>query len=214
MTDEAAPPPQTTISTEPPMTNTPEARTPTGEIKDASAPPAASETPATGAPETYADFTAPEGTTLDKELVAEVTPIFKELGLSQEAAQKLMDFHTSKFAKTNELLAKSVDDMRADWRNQVMSDKDIGGKIDQVKIELGRAKDRLPTEIRSAFDEAMNITGLGDHPAIVKGLYEMAKMVNEGSHVSGGGPSPNGQSKTGEVSRPTLASALYPNLSQ
>lgn len=196
------------------MMNTPEARTPTGEIKDASTAPTAPETPATGAPETYADFTAPEGITIDKELVAEVTPIFKELGLSQEAAQKLMDFHTAKFGKTNEMLTKSVEDMRADWRNQVMSDKDIGGKIDQVKIELGRAKDRLPAEVRTAFDEAMNITGLGDHPAIVKGLYEMAKMVNEGSHVTGGGPSPNGQSKTGEVSRPTLAGALYPNLSQ
>lgn len=195
------------------MANTPEARTPTGEIKDAATPPA-EQTPATGAPETYADFTAPEGLTLDKELVAEVTPIFKELGLSQEAAQRLMDFHTAKFGKTNELLAKSVEDMRADWRSQVMADKDIGGKIDQVKIELGRAKDRLPTEVRSAFDEAMNITGLGDHPAIVKGLYEMAKLMNEGSHVTGGGPSPNGQSKSGEVSRPTLAGALYPNLAR
>ena len=194
------------------MTNTPEARTPTGEIKDASAPPP-EQTPA-GAPEAYADFTAPEGTTLDKELVAEAAPIFKELNLSQEAAQRLINFHMEKVGKVNESLTKTVEDMRADWRNQVMADKDIGGKIDQVKVELGRAKDRLSPDVRKAFDQAMDTTGLGDHPAVVKALYEMAKMVNEGSHVNGGGPSPNGQSKSGEVSRPSLAGALYPNLSQ
>lgn len=195
------------------MMNAPEARTPTGEIKDASTPPA-EQTPPAGAPEAYAEFTAPEGVVLDKELVAEVTPIFKELGLSQEAAQRLMDFHAAKFGKSNEALMKTVEDMRADWRNQVMSDKEIGGKIDQVKVELGRAKDRLPADVRKGFDEAMDMTGLGDHPAIVKALYHLAKMVNEGSHVNGGGPSPNGQTKSGEVSRPSIAGALYPNLSQ
>lgn len=197
------------------MTNTPEARTETGEIKDASAttPPVEAPKPE-GAPEAYAEFTAPEGATLDKETIEAAAPVFKELGLTQEQAQKLVNFYADRNGKLNESLSKSVEDMRADWRNQVMSDKDIGGKIEQVKVELGRAKDRLPAPIRTAFDEAMNLTGLGDHPAIVKGLYEMAKMVNEGTHVVGGGPSAHGQNKAGEAKPTSLAGALYPNLPQ
>jgi len=45
---------------------------------------------ATEAPESYA-FEAHEGKELDKDIVEEVTPLFKELGLSQDAAQKLVN---------------------------------------------------------------------------------------------------------------------------
>jgi hypothetical protein len=188
--------------------NTPEARTPDGTIVDQAAPAAPPVVP-----DAY-EFRAPEGVTLDADTIAEASPIFKELGLSQEQAQKLVDFYAARGAKTNESLTKAVEDMRADWRSQVMADKDIGSKLDSVKIELGRAKDRLPPTIRSAFDEALNLTGLGDHPAIVKGFYEMAKLVNEGTHVSGAGPSAEGQTASGRSNRPSIAGALYPNLSQ
>ena len=206
MTDETL---TTTTET---MGNSPEARTSDGTIVDQAATPPA--TPPAGAPEAYTNFTAPEGTTLDAATISEAAPIFKELGLSQEQAQKLVDFYSTKTGKINSDLSKAVDDMRAGWRNAVMADKDLGPKIDQVKIELGRAKDRLPAQVRSAFDEALNITGLGDHPAIVKGFYEMAKLVNEGTHVTGGGPSAEGQTAPGKSNRPTLAGALYPNLAQ
>lgn len=187
------------------MGNSPEARTPTGEIVEPNAP---------VAPETYSDFTAPEGTTLDPTLVTEAAPIFKELGLTQEQAQKLVDFYSTKTSKTNSDLTKAVDDMRAGWRDAVMADPDLGPKLDSVKVELGRAKDRMPAAVRSAFDEALNLTGLGDHPAIVKGFFEMAKLVNEGTHVTGGSPSPEGQTAPGKSNRPSIAGALYPNLAQ
>lgn len=199
--------------TTPPASNTPEARTPDGTIRDA-APPPAGDPPPAGAPEAYADFRAPEGVTLDPAIAAEAAPIFKELNLTQDQAQKLVDFYATKTSKINTDLTKAVEDMRTTWRNEVMADKDIGGKLDQVKVELGRAKDRLPPTVRAAFDEALNITGMGDHPAIVKGIYELAKLVNEGTHVPGGGPSPHGQSRDGQVSRPSIAGALYPNLPQ
>lgn len=166
------------------------------------------------APESYSDFTAPEGQSIDKATIEAATPIFKELGLSQEAAQKLVDFYTAQSGKQTETLSKAVDEMRAGWRDAVMKDPDLGGKIDQVKTELGRAKDRLPGAVRAAFDTALNETGLGDHPAIVKALYEMSKLVNEGTHVPGGAPSPLGQTKTGTAQRPSIAGALYPNLPQ
>jgi hypothetical protein len=205
--------------------NSPEARSSSGELINQAAAQTASSNPAEAAgattengtsknaPEAY-DFKAPEGVTLDPDTIAEASPIFKELGLSQEQAQKLVDFYAARGAKTNESLAKAVEDMRAGWRDEVMKDKDIGPKLESVKTELGRAKDRMPAAVRTAFDEALNLTGLGDHPAIIKGFYEMAKLVNEGTHVRGGGPSEEGQNAPGKSSRPSIAGALYPNLSQ
>ena len=130
------------MTDEAPMPNTPEARTETGELRDASQTTTTStETPSeaapaapTGAPETYADFKAPEGQTLDKATIEAALPIFKELGLSQDAAQKLVDFHAAQSAKTNADLTKAVDDMRAGWRDAVMKDPEIG-----PKLEIGRA---------------------------------------------------------------------------
>jgi hypothetical protein len=218
MTEEANP--------TPPMPNSPEARTETGEIKDAGvvdsalqnengsdAASASKTTEAQGAPESYSDFVAPEGVTLDPKLIEAATPVFKELGLSQEAAQKLVDFHAKHSAETETRLLKTVDDMRAKWQSEVRADKDLAN-LDAVKAELGRAKDKLPADVRTAFDEAMNLTGMGDHPAIVKGLFKLAQLVNEGRPVIGSGPSPEGQTKSGQTARPTLAAAMYPNLPQ
>lgn len=211
MTDEQNPNPPPTQ----PMTNTSEARTSTGELIDQAAAAPAEATPpapASSAPEAYTDFTLPEGVTLDKAILDEATPIFKELGLSQEAAQKLVDLQAKYSTKTSADLTKAVDDMRADWQAKVKADPALAN-LDVVKTELGRAKDKLPVAVRTAFDEAMNLTGLGDHPAIVKGLFEFAKLVNEGTPVNGSGPSAEGQTN-GRAARPTIAGALYPNLSQ
>ena len=163
-------------------------------------------------PETY-DFRAPEGATLDTAAIERATPIFKELGLTQDQAQKLVDL----YPKITENIVKANNDaytaMREGWVSELKADKEIGGKLDHVAAEIGKLKQQLPAAVRDAFNEAVNFTGAGDHPAVVRALYEISKLVNEGSHVSGNGPSPNGQSRDGVSKRPSLAGAMYPNLS-
>lgn len=162
-------------------------------------------------PETY-DFRAPEGATLDTAAIERATPIFKELGLTQDQAQKLVDL----YPKITENIVKANNDaytaMREGWVSEIKADKEIGGKLDHVAAEIGKLKQRLPEPMRDAFNEAVNLTGAGDHPAVVKALYEFAKIVNEGSHVAGAGPSPEGQNRNGVSKRPSLAGSLYPNL--
>ena len=204
--------------------NSAEARTPSGEIIDQGNPPVPIEAKpdadaptepkpaAAGAPESYTDFSAPEGATLDKSAVDAATPIFKELGLTQDQAQKLVDLYPT----LTENIVKANNDaytaMREGWVSEIKADKEIGGKLDHVAAEIGKLKQRLPEPMRDAFNEAVNLTGAGDHPAVVKALYEFAKLINEGSHVAGGGPSPEGQNRNGVSKRPSLAGSLYPNL--
>ena len=206
--------------TETPLANEPAARTETGEIIDRSKPtepagdkpaPAATDKPV-GAPEAYADFSIPEGHTLDAATIESATPIFRELGLSQDQAQKLVDFYSARVADMAKETEGYMEQVRTEWRTQLSADKEIGGKLDSVKVDIGRALDRLPTEVRDNFKAAMDLTGAGDNPAIVKAMYSLAQLVNEGTPVRGDGPSPHGQTRTGVETRPSAASAMYPNL--
>ncbi len=171
-----------------------------------------------GAPEKYGDFKAPDGYTLSADTIAAATPIFKELGLNQDQAQKLVDFHAKAMLDAAKAPQADYAALRTDWQTKVKSDTEIlgatsGGKtgMDAVKLDIGRAFAALPPALASEMKEAMDLTGAGDHPAIVKGMWKLAQFVTEGKHVSGAGPSPAGQKAPGSAP-PTAAAAMYPNL--
>jgi hypothetical protein len=199
------------------MTNTPESRTPTGEIIDQSKPVESvadkveaepAKEPIAGPPEKY-DFKAVEGKALDSDAITAATPVFKELGLTQDQAQKLVDLQSSLVQKAENAIVKRVSDMREAWRADVAK---AFPNIDQTKADIGRMFSQLPQDIVTDLKSAMDLTGAGDHPAFVKAFHKLSEFFKEGSFVSGRGPSPAGQSANGSVPRPTAAQALYPNL--
>ena len=199
-----------------PLMNTPESRTPTGEILDQgaapiAAPPVVDPAPP-GLPETYT-FTPPEGVTYDPKLIEEVSPIFKELKLDQASAQKLVDVYNKQIGGTQAELLKTVEKTRTDWRAATKADPEIGAKLESVVLpEIGRMLDKLAPEVSKNLRMALDFTGAGDNPAVVRGYYELAKLVNEGTHVVGAAPSIHGQNPGGKATPPSLAQAMYPNL--
>jgi hypothetical protein len=204
------------------MPNSPEARTETGEIKDVQTPPVVDAAPpveppkpaaeAPVIPETY-EFKAPEGYEISPELIAEATPLLKELNLTQEQANKLMDFYNANSLKAMKGAEEFVTKTREGWVQEIMNDRELGPRIDEVKSEIGKALNSLGNpELVTKFKDAMNLTGAGDHPAFVKAFYAMAKNLNEGRHVPGGQPSPAGQTPSGNIAPPTIAKSMYPNL--
>lgn len=226
----------------PPMMNDDAARSLTGEILDQATPPTekptdSGTTPPTSetkqpdqsttsekkpdtpaAPDAYTDFTAPEGYTLAKETIDAALPIFKELGLSQEQAQKLVSFHAEQMIAAAKAPQATYETLRSDWQAKIKSDADMtkavsGDKtgLDAVKLDIGRAYAALPPDLATEMKAAMDLTGAGDHPAIVKGFWKLAQFVTEGKAVTGKGPSPLGQREPGKAP-PSAAQALYPNL--
>lgn len=168
------------------------------------------EAPPAGAPEAYTDFKVPDGYTLDKATLAEAAPIFKEMNLSQDQAQKLVDFYTKQQQATVDKPYQDYLALRKTWADQVKAD--YGQQFGEVKATIGRALATLPPEVSKGFREAMDMTGAGDNPAFVKAFYALAKAATEGRPVTGKGPSPAGQAAPGAVNRPSPASALFPNL--
>ena len=171
------------------------------------------------APEKYADFKAPDGYTIDPKTIEAATPIFKELGLSQEAAQKLVTFHTEQLLAAAKGPQDAYTATRTEWQSKVQADPELkaatsGGKtgLDAVKLDIGRALNSIgdPTLVNE-FKQAMDITGAGDHPAFVKAFWKLSQHLTEGTHVSGAGPSKHGQ-QAPDAKPKSIANAMYPNL--
>lgn len=167
-------------------------------------------------PEKY-EFKAPDGWDgkgweLDPAIIDRATPMFKELGLTQDQAQKLVNFYATESAQDHERTLGLVAKQSETWMNEAKADKDIGHKLDSdVKVTMGRALDAIgdPALVKS-FKETMDLTGVGNNIAFIKTFYKLAQRYTEGQHVSGGGPSKLGQSAPNSGPR-SAASALYPN---
>jgi hypothetical protein len=169
-----------------------------------------------GTPEKYADFKLPDGTPegfeLDPAVLGEASTIFKELGLPQEGAQKLVDFYVKKSAEAMEAPFKLWRDTQDTWKNEIKADPEIGGKLDVVRSTVARALDSLgDPKLASEFKAAMDYTGAGNNPAFIRAFFKLAERLVEGSHVTGKGPVPVRQD--GTSGRPSAAAAMYPNLS-
>lgn len=160
-------------------------------------------------PSEYAEFKLPEGFTFEGETLTKAKGLFKELGLDQAGAQKLVDFHTAAIKDSAEAPFKLWSDTQEAWIDELRSDPKIGKDIDSGRVGASISKmiSALPTGESAAFREAMNFTGAGNNPAIVRGLYELSKRFAEPGHVQGGSPAP-----VGKQTRPSPAGALYPNL--
>jgi hypothetical protein len=222
------------------LANEPEIRTPTGEIKDQTSTPPSTETkpppetkppetkppedkssllnkdvkkePASGAPEKYETFKVPEGHEISEDTSKEINSLFKDLNLSQDQGQKLIDYYTKTNQEAFDAPFKAWEDVQERWINEVKLDPEMGHKLPEIKATIGKAIDGLnDPKLGTAFREAMDFTGAGNNPAFIKAFWRLAQSVTEGGHVAGGGPSRFGQSIPGQE-KPTIAQALYPKL--
>lgn len=156
---------------------------------------------AAGAPETYADFSAPEGAALDTEVTGQFAAVAKELNLPQDKAQLLIDKMQPVIAKRQ---AENLAAMRADWAAQTAADPEFGGTNLQASgVFAARAMNQFATP---ALKELLNQSGLGDHPELVRFMVKAGKAISEEKIVTGGIPA------SGNGIR-TAAEVLYPSTS-
>lgn len=160
-------------------------------------------------PEKY-EFKAPEGFEFDAERVKEADGLFRELGLTQEQANKVMELAGKEIIAAAEEPYNAYQTIRESWRKDVISDSALGdgqsGLNAETQAAVGRAKAALGPELRAQFEEAMNFTGAGDHPAFLRAIVAWSKQVGEGRPVTNITPPNSGERK------PSVAQAIYPNL--
>jgi len=165
-----------------------------------------------GAPEKYEDFKLPQGFELNADGLTEATSLFRDLGLTQDKAQKLIDYHAAKLADAVGVKQEVLDGLREKKLGEIKADPEIGRDIPKVEATMAKALNALgDPALAKAFRASMNESGYGNDLAFVKVFYKLAQLVTEGTHVPGGQPSPEGQRAPG-ATKPSAAKALFPNL--
>jgi hypothetical protein len=165
----------------------------------------------TGAPAEYSTFAVPDGYELDTNVATEAGKIFKEMNLTQDQAQKLVDFYTAKTTESANQPYQVWNEMQEKWVKEVKNDPQMGPRLNEVKTTISRAIDGLgDPKLAQEFRAAMDYTGAGNNPAFIKAFWKLSQKVTEGGHVSGSGPSPAAQPNGGRPA--SAAQAMYPNL--
>lgn len=151
-------------------------------------------------PDTYADFVMPEGVEVDSALLTEATPLFKELGLTQDQAQKLVDFQAKQAKAGSESQVDAFNQLMNDWQEQSKNDKEFGGDKFEENVGIARsAIDKFGTpELKQLLEEH----GVGNHPEVIRFMVKVGKLTSE--DVPGGTNSPTTKAQD-------RVSLLYPN---
>lgn len=124
-------------------------------------------------PEKY-EFDIPEGLQIDEKLLAEADPVFRELGLNQEQANKLAGIWASQQVKQQDAWVTQI----KDWQGQVKADPDIGG--DKFDASLQTANETLVRfGATPEFLKFLGDYGLGSHPEMVKFVVNVGKATAE-----------------------------------
>lgn len=154
-----------------------------GETETKEAGEEAKEAAVEGAPETY-DLTAPEGFTLDADSLELAAPVFKELNLNNEQANKLMPV-AAKFAERiqqqgQQAIMTEVQAQRKAWAEEAQSDPEMGGdKWDETLSLSAKALDALGYPKGSPFRSFLTDSGLGNHPEMIRAMRKIGKAVGE-----------------------------------
>jgi len=158
------------------------------------------------------EFKAPEGFTVAPDKMGEFGKLLGEFERATggdhvkfgEHGQKLVDFHLGELQRMHEGAEKASreawDTMRGEWRTSFRNDPDLGGNRETATLQAcagvidqfgGNATQRA--ELR----QWLAITGLGDHPGMIRLLSNVQKVFGEGTPR----PAPTVPQKIGRAAR-------------
>lgn len=155
------------------------------------------------------DLKMPDGVDLDEELAAALGPDFKELGLTNAQAQKLVDKYISTQQARAEahanspagMLAMSMQEYFKDagtpdkWMGAAKADKEIGG-ANWAKTEADAL--RFVKHINDPeLGKYLNASGGGNHPRLIAAFAKAGALIREDNPASGGA---GGEGKPAEAS--------------
>jgi len=159
-----------------------------------------------GPPEKYE--LALEGVELDASLVSEAEPILRELNLTNDQANALLPLAPKIMAKAQEATMQQLVDagaqQRKAWLDAFNADPDIGGaKREETTHLAAKGLDALGYGSDHPFRKALNESGFGNHPDMIRAFRRIGEMVGEdGSFV---------RSNDGVQVKVDAAKRLYPN---
>jgi hypothetical protein len=155
------------------------------------------EKPVPKAPEKYEDFKMPDGLQMNAPALEKALVKFKELDLTQEQAQSLIDIQTEMAQEQTKTYQELFEKQKSDWKKQAI--QELGANYKEELSFGAKFRDQcLSPETVAFLDE----NGLFNHPAIVKDFIKAGKMLAEDKFESEGK----------KISEPSLGELFYPNM--
>lgn len=117
----------------------------------------------------------------------------KEMGLDAANAQKMLDI----YRQVREDEVKTFKETKARWAEE--SKKLLGENADEKLAVVAKALDGLDPEVTDQFRSILDVTAVGDHPAVVQVLYELSKQAVGGGFVQGKPARPEKKKSIAEI---------------
>ena len=157
------------------------------------------EEPAPDAPKAV-ELKLADGSLLSADAGTGIVDLAKEHGLSQEAAQAVYDQTNTAVGAYHEQLLAEHDEQTKAWGVEASQDPEIGG--DGFKENIARINELYKRFAPEGLTEALDESGYGNNPKVLKFLHRIAKGSAPDKHVRGGAP---------VESEKTVAEKLFPN---
>jgi len=149
-------------------------------------------------PAEYAEFKLPDGMAKDSKDFTDLVAVAKDMGLSQEAAQKFIDREAAgKRAQSN-----AVYEAGKAWAEQSAQDKEFGG--DGYKENLSFVAKALDTFGTPELGQLLKNTGLINHPEVLRVFFRAGKAISEDKVLTGAAAS--------KEAPKSAAQRMYPNM--
>lgn len=147
-------------------------------------------------PEKY-ELTVPEGMTLNQALVDKISPVFKELKITQEGAQKLADIYSAeKKAEADAQVTTFKQFLQESYDETV---KELGANHKEQLSYVAKVRDRFLSE---ESQEMLDASGLSNNKAIILDLIKLGKLISEDKLPPGTPAAPAGSKSAAETMYP------------
>lgn len=133
-------------------------------------------------PEAYSFSNLPDGYSISDEQLAAFSPVLKELGLTQEQADKLVAFDVQRSLAAQEASQQQAVEFRnkqvGEWETALRNDATFGGANFDANVAV--AQQALAAYGTPELSAMLSESGLGTHPEVVRFFHKVGKELGEG----------------------------------
>jgi hypothetical protein len=152
-------------------------------------------------------FEFPTDLNREHETFKQFTGYAKEAGLSKDAAGKLIGIHAAAVKATSEAIYKTWTDQQATWVGEIKADPELNNTSEVRKTVAALLDNTSLSDPK--FREALDTTGAGNNPAVVRTLYRWAKALSEGASRAGDPVPRDAQGQPIKAAPATAGAAIY-----
>jgi hypothetical protein len=153
---------------------------------------------------------------LDPEAVAAAEPVFRDLGLTNDQANKLMPVAKDFADRTTQAVYQQIIEggavQKKEWLDAFKADPEIGGaKAEETTHLAAKALDTMGFTLTGfgddkkqphPFRKALTESGFGNHPDMIRLTRKLGELVSEDGFV---------RADAGLTSKPDRLTTLYPD---